>query len=348
MFAYGRKLMASILVSLIAACGSGGKSDRLPVKSEAGPASKYSWVKVTDAAAFPGGYNFPVFTVGKEMWALYGTGWRSNDGRDWKNANLPSVGLSPAYQSFVQFNDAIYALGTMEGNYTNMKLGSRISRTSDLKRWEVVAEKSELPLRVFYSTVVFRGKIWMIGGWDGLRDYNDVWSSADGVRWKKVADDCAWPPRSRASAVVFKDRLWLIGGGGFDGKASNEVWSSADGINWTRATESMARMPIFGYSAIVYDDKIWLIGANRDGVFTSSLLSSDDGINWVEAQAPWSPRGGTATWVFDNKLYMTGGKYSVEENGNLKFIYSNDVWYMAPSKAQSSNASPPGGPAASL
>ena len=30
-------------------------------------------------------------------------------------------------------------------------------------------------------------------------------------------------------------------------------------------------------------------------------------------------------------IFMTGGKYSVTENGNIKFIYSNDVWYMIPS-----------------
>jgi len=30
--------------------------------------------------------------------------------------------------------------------------------------------------------------------------------------------------------------------------------------------------------------------------------------------------------VFDGKLEMTGGKYSFPENGQITFIYSNDVW----------------------
>jgi hypothetical protein len=35
-------------------------------------------------------------------------------------------------------------------------------------------------------------------------------------------------------------------------------------------------------------------------------------------------------WVFDNKLFMAGGKYSVRENGTQRFIYRNDVWSMSP------------------
>jgi hypothetical protein len=83
---------------------------------------------------------------------------------------------------------------------------------------------------------------------------------------------------------------------------------------------------------VVYDDKLWLVGANRDGGFSRAVLVTNDGVSWKEETAPWSPRGGVATWVFDDKLYMTGGKYSVTEDGQLKFIYSNDVWYMAPSR----------------
>ena len=29
---------------------------------------------------------------------------------------------------------------------------------------------------------------------------------------------------------------------------------------------------------------------------------------------------------------MTGGKYSITENGQIKFTYSNDVWYLSRSK----------------
>ena len=100
-------------------------------------------------------------------------------------------------------------------------------------------------------------------------------------------------------------------------------------MKWERATDRLAARPVFGYSAIVYDGQIWLVGANRDGVFKNAMLVSSDGVNWTEQSAPWTPRGGVAACVYDGKLFMTGGKYSVTENGNIRFIYSNDVWYMS-------------------
>jgi hypothetical protein len=295
-------------------------------------AGRYAWTTVTEQASFPGAYNFPVFAVRDEMWAFHGQGnWRSKDGKVWTKSELPSSGLNSGYQKYVQFKESVYALGTMEGNYLNMRLTSRIARTSDFNKWQVVAEESELPRRVFYGALVFKDKIWLMGGFDGKNYYNDVWNSADGVHWTRITEHAGWSQRLINAAVVFKDRIWIFGGGLIDGeptdgRAEREVWSSTDGINWTRVTDGFPR--IWGSSPVVFDGKLWLVGANRDGQFTRAVLISDDGIKWREESAPWSPRGGVATWVFDNKLYMTGGKFSVTENDNIKFIYSNDVWYM--------------------
>jgi hypothetical protein len=124
----------------------------------------------------------------------------------------------------------------------------------------------------------------------------------------------------------------MIGGGLIDGTPSDsanagyEVWSSADGVSWRLESNHTART--WGGSPVVFDGKLWLVGANRDGNFSRAVLVTDDGVTWREETAPWSPRGAVATWVFDDKLYMTGGKYSITADGEIKFIYSNDVWYM--------------------
>jgi hypothetical protein len=176
--------------------------------------------------------------------------------------------------------------------------------------------------------------MWLTGGFDGKNYYNDVWNSTDGVHWRKVAEHSAWSERNAGLMVAFKDRMWMFGGGLIDGtpsdgRAGTEVWSSGDGVNWSLIAENMRSG--WGGSPIVYNGKLWLVGANHDGSFSRAVLETDDGVTWREHTAPWSPRGGAATWVFDGKLYMTGGKFSKTENGDIKFIYSNDVWYMNPS-----------------
>lgn len=297
------------------------------------PPVSYEWRSIADSAAFPGSYNFPVFTMGSTMWALHPQGgWTSTDGRHWVRAPLPPSGLNSGYQEYVRLGDAVYALGTMTGNYLDLHLTSRIARTRDFRTWEVVAPASNLPARVFYGAVTFNNRVWLMGGFDGRRYHNDVWSSADAVHWVLETPDAGWSARTVDQVVVFRGRMWLIGGGVIDGErdpnpdAKREVWSSADGVHWEQAPRR--RGAAWGGTPVVYDDQLWLVGANRNSTFAPASLVTRDGITWREEQAPWPPRGAPAAWVFRDTLFMMGGKYSVMERGERRFIYRNDVWQL--------------------
>jgi hypothetical protein len=318
----------AVAASAFAAALAGGAAVPSPA-----PAT-YTWTKITDSAAFPGAYNFPVFTVGREMWAFHSAGnWSSTDGKTWVRSPLPQSGLNAGYQKYVLFHDAVYALGTMSGNYLDLHLTTRIARTRDFKEWEVVAKTSYLPKRVFNGAVVFDDAIWLMGGFDGSHYYNDVWRSTDAVRWTRVAEHAGWSARDVDLAVVFKGKIWVIGGGVIDGQrdpnpdAKRETWSSTDGVHWDKAPDREGSA--WGGTPAVFDGQLWMVGANRNSTFAPSTLVSDDAVTWREESAPWSPRGAPAVWVFDGKLYMTGGKYSVMENGTRRFIYRNDVWALA-------------------
>jgi hypothetical protein len=262
-------LVAIILIISIQACSE-----------STGESQAYVWQNVTTAASYPQSYNYPVFVMNGMMLALNNGAWISKDAQSWTKTALPDSGLNTAYQKFVQFEGAVHALGSMVGNYKDFAISPRILRTRDGKTWETLTEQSNLPARVFYGATVFRGKIWLVGGYDGKAYFND----------------------------------------------HKEVWSSEDGINWT--PEKIKSERNGGGTPIVFDDKLWFVGANRgDGNFSNAVTVSDDGQTWQAQSAPWSPRGGVAVWVFDNKLFMTGGKYSYTcANGEIKFVYSNDVW----------------------
>ena len=305
-----------------------------PAHRAPAPGAVFRWTKVVDAAPYDGAYNFPVFAMGSDIWAFHPRGhWRSSDGVHWVRTNLPMSGLNAGYQKYVQFNGAVYALGAMQGNYLNLQLSSRISRTRDLARWELLADSSNLPPRVFYGAVVLGGKIWLMGGFDGKAYFNDVWSSTDAVHWTRVAEHAPWSPRNVDMAVAFKNRLWVIGGGVIDGQreinanSRREVWSSADGVRWDRAPDRDGLS--WGGAPVVYDNQLWLIASNRNSLFAPSLMVTADGVTWREQSAPWPARGAPAVWVWHDKLFMTGGKYSVTENGTPRFIYRNDVWTMS-------------------
>ncbi|MBK9156470.1 MAG: hypothetical protein IPM25_20065 [Chloracidobacterium sp.] len=180
--------------------------------------------------------------------------------------------------------------------------------------------------------MVFDNKMWMLGGFDGSRYHNDVWNSADGVVWQRVTESVEWSPRNISVVTVFQREIWLLGGGVIDGESQTnrtserEVWRSADGKTWHRVDADLKRK--WRGTPVVFDGKLWLVGANRGGTFESAVWVTANGSKWEELAAPWSPRGAVAAWVFENKLFMTGGKSSHEENGEIRFVYSNDVWVM--------------------
>jgi hypothetical protein len=180
-----------------------------------------------------------------------------------------------------------------------------------------ISAESNLPKRFFYHPFVFGNKIWIIGGEDRKGQYSDIWTSEDAVFWVKEKDDLPFGKRSHSQIVNLKGKLYLL---------NNDVWSSDDGLNWIKETDEILKGEnIFGYAAIVFDDRIWLLGCNRSGKFSSQVLASSDGKKWESEIAPWTPRGGIAATVYNDKIYMTGGKYggSAEQP---EFIYSNDLW----------------------
>jgi len=298
-----------------------------PAKAAGG---SYNWTEVVRAAPYPGGYNFPVFVQNGRAFAVLPEGiWSTENGADWRREPLSSTGLNSGYLKYVQHDGAVYALGTMTGNYLGYRVDPVIMRTTDFKNWERVGTATTLPPYIFYGVISFKGALWMIGGADVSGPKAEVWRSEDALAWTRVVEQAPWSARSGGQLVVFHDGLWLIGGGVTDGPLANDVWSSPDGVTWARETAEISPDQPTGYRAVVFDDHLWLVGANRSGRFGSEMLVSRDGAAWAAQTAPWSPRGAPAVWTMDRALFLTGGKYSRPgPGGESVFVYSHDVWRM--------------------
>ncbi len=280
----------------------------------------YRWIECTADADFPESYNFQLFSLRDTLWAFHPRGnWFTKDGKGWTKSSLPNSIYNLAFLDYVQFNNSILGLGHFEGNIERYRLTTEIYQTTDMRTWTTLAKESNLPKRFFYHPFVLKNKIWIIGGTDGSNSFSDIWNSEDGVHWVKQADGLPFGKRESSQFVVLNNRVYMI---------NNDVWSSADGLNWTLETKELVKgVSIFGGTAVVFDNRIWLLGCNRNGKFASEVLVSEDGKQWTAQSAPWSPRGGIAACVYNDKIFITGGKYGGPGiSGQTEFVYSNDVW----------------------
>ena len=224
------------------------------------------------------------------------------------------------------------------------------TRLTDLYSWKEVltSGESKWKARSDHTSVVFKDKIWVMGGDDGRKFLNDVWSSPDGKTWtestppknakKETARPDAnwWMARYSHTSVVFKDKIWVMGG--YEGrKFLNDVWSSPDGSIWTESTppknaeKETARPDAnwwtarFKHSSVMFNKKIWIMGGWSTEI-SSDIWSSTDGSIWVEENPRANVGGGSiykhASAVFDNKIWMIGGNYMIGDNG--KSVWSSN------------------------
>jgi len=156
--------------------------------------------------------------------------WSSADGGTWKEEVARAPWKPRAYHQAVAFNDRIYVLGG--GNYVpGYESFNDVWSSPDGVNWTCEMKSAPWGPRLWFGSVVYRGRIWVLGGWSKEKDnFGDVWHSADGREWRRLETEHCWKSRHEHSAVVFKDRIWVLGG--HARPLSNEVWSLHLPADW--------------------------------------------------------------------------------------------------------------------
>ncbi|MFA6032274.1 MAG: kelch repeat-containing protein [Myxococcota bacterium] len=190
--------------------------------------------------------------------------------------------------------------------------------------------------RYGHSTVVFKDRLWVIGGiYQDINlvplSSNDVWNSADGITWTQVKPNNAngFPARDHHTSTVHDGKMWVIGGGvqtdRDNRKLFNDVWYSTDGVGWTQAKpdDTNGFSPREGLSSVEFGGKLWVTAGQWEDGQLNDVWFSQDGSSWeaaVEDGAPgFTPRTGHTSVVFDNKIWVIAGYWA---NGGPR----NDVW----------------------
>ena len=214
-----------------------------------------------------------------------------------------------------------------------------------LYEWHCVTEKAAFAGRDGAGALVFRDRMWLLGGWNP-RDKvyfpricnSEVWSSDDGASWTLENAQAPWEGRHTAGYAVHDGSMWIIGGDCIQGHYQNDVWRSDDGIHWALVNSRVPWAPRVLHYTLVFDDKIWVMGgqtmpafAPSAEVFYSDVWNSADGVTWTQIvdNVPWAPRGMIGgSVVFQNRMWILGGgTYDTPATPDRNFY--SDAWCSA-------------------
>src|SRR5262245_19096057 len=139
--------------------------------------------------------------------------WWSADGKEWKQATA-NAGWSPrAYHQAVVHAGKMWVFGG--GNYVpKYHAKNDVWCSEDGVTWTEVSPAAPWHERLWFSAVVYRDRMWVLGGWSKGPDRNwgDVWYSQDGKTWMEYKPAVCWKARHEHSAFVWRDKIWVAGG----------------------------------------------------------------------------------------------------------------------------------------
>jgi hypothetical protein len=132
--------------------------------------------------------------------------------------------------------DRIWLFGG--GNYLpNYAALNDVWSSADGVEWRRETDMAPWPPRIWFSAAVYRGRMWVLGGWSNKpsKNWNDVWYSSDGKSWTELKTKAVWSVRHEHSTYVHDDKLWVAGG--MSPPLKNDVWQLSIPKDWFNASK---------------------------------------------------------------------------------------------------------------
>jgi leucine-zipper-like transcriptional regulator 1 len=247
-------------------------------------------------------------------------GLNSTDGEVWNLVGVKNTVPPRTHTANVVFDNKLWTIG---GNNMGVPLNDVWSSTDGMewKKTETVT-----PFKAGdYQALVFRNKIWLLGGcrYSGKGRIAEIWFSDDGSKWTLSEKEIL----GHSNAIVYNDKIWEIG-------TDSGTWCSADGMNWDLVSSKDSFPLRGGFTAVSYHGAMWVIGGNIDikgAQLTNRAWYSTDGINWNKActfnsfPARWGPR----SMIFNDKIWIIGG-YKFTSGWYYLLSFINPVFLLTP------------------
>lgn len=187
----------------------------------------------------------PSFAVFKDrMWVMGGTEnfyedneqtlkndvWSSTDGKDWKLETEHAAWNKRTHAQVVVFDGKLWLMGGGRWHPETIPQND-VWCSEDGVNWTLVTPAARWAPRMWFSLLVYRGHMWVLGGWSRERgNFGDVWYSKDGRNWTELKSDVIWDKRHEPSGFVFQDKIWIAGG--YADVLNSEVWTLQLPENW--------------------------------------------------------------------------------------------------------------------
>ncbi len=162
---------------------------------------------------------------------LLGDVWNSTDGVHWNQVTKKAPWPARAYHGVLVYQNKLWLMGG--GNYMPTYCAfNDVWCSDDGREWKQVAGRAAWAPRIWFSSLVYRDRMWLLGGWSNRpsKNWGDVWYSSDGARWKQLTAEPSWSPRHEQSAYVFDDKLWIVAGNAWP--LVNDVWRLEVPAGW--------------------------------------------------------------------------------------------------------------------
>lgn len=271
-----------------------------------------------------------------------GIAWTRTRAVDNNGDSIPRV----EHPGFISFNNKLWIIGGHRPGvgFAFDDVTNKVWSSTDGVAWtasEPAVSTDRWSKRERVGTVVFKNKLWVIGGNDYPNfgntnapgtSHNDVWSSADGTTWSVANANAAFTARTNPAVFVYKDKMWIAGGRDNGGNYMNDVWNSEDGVTWTQVTTNSSFPARIAPQVVVNKDEIIMVGGeNADGVLGDMWVSDNGGADWAQISsgdvralpANFKARKDFSMFVFKDAVYIVGG-LGTKTGGN--YTYLNDVW----------------------
>ncbi len=242
--------------------------------------------------------------------------WSSSNGVNWtqETANAPWPGRGD--HSALSFDSKLWVMGG-QSESTDSYLIDDIWYTEDGENWTQASSNAEWGERGEHASVVFDGKMWVIGGYLGGNwdEMSDMWYSQDGITWTQSVSVSDWASLGDHKVFVLEDKLWLIGEG--------DVWSSDDGISWMLITGQIDWNNRKFFAPAVFDGRLWAIAGQADGFLNNEVWSTINR-NISHYELCWDTvLGGCANTA---NISPTGELVATNENKSLLDQLTNALW----------------------